>query len=272
MTTSVRSQSDLPASRSGERGLSGHLRRIGLPVGCTPEVTISPDEPPTWGIGAACWSKSVAVGVLVNGRERVTRQKRPVEAAEGVQGVSDRVGEGVDKVFSVRVGAAALPHVYVRPGDQWLLRSLAFRGLDRTWVRPTTRFMLVDMVAPRTLIVESVDGDSFTAIWSEKGKADRRVRFPMSLVAEDDKPLLLAGAIFYWSTGIQVGSTGQPQRVAELRFRRVVAPPPEVWDEARARAQEWFKGQGVGVITADNVEELNDYQSHTTRTAATSSC
>lgn len=80
--------------------------------------------------------------------------------------------------------------------------------------------------AARHMTVETIGDDFFTAIWEEEGQRDRRVRFPVGLIAADDLPVFRPGAEFYWMTGRQTDG-GQPKRVDELRFRRVPTPPAD---------------------------------------------
>ena len=105
----------------------------------------------------------------------------------------------------------------------------------------------------RALTVDEVDDNSFTAIWREDGSADRRVRFPMSLVARDDKLICEPGAELYWIAGEEVDN-GQPRRIDELRFRRKVGASKTVMELAQKRAREAIAAQEA--YQAEYLEEL----------------
>jgi hypothetical protein len=92
---------------------------------------------------------------------------------------------------------------------------------------------IVTVESPRlihTLTVESIGSDSFVATWLEKDQRDRRVRFPISMVAAADRDVFRVGAEFYWQSGRQIVD-GQPSHIDELRFRRDPGPTNEELDE-----------------------------------------
>lgn len=238
-------------------GLSAPSHRYGLePTGRVLPITVGVEHYTVREFGRSrSMAKVDVVESLTSGFIKGIRESDKVEITIRL------VGEGVDKDFGVRIGAAALPHPHVRPGDKWM-RKIA-TNVNLHTVRPSTMFILENTSTPRTLDVESVDSDSFTAIWREKGSPDRRVRFPLALVAASDRELVQVGAILYWSSGIKTGADGQPQSVNLLRFRRMVEMPREVWDEAEAKAMDWFKGEGV--ITKDDLtsfRKTGDRDSH----------
>jgi hypothetical protein len=50
-----------------------------------------------------------------------------------------------------------------------------------------------------------------------------RAEIPFEEVPDADHPLVVPGAVFYWSIGYQVEPTGQKTSISDIRFRRVPA-------------------------------------------------
>jgi len=96
----------------------------------------------------------------------------------------------------------------------------------------------------RTLTVETIGTDNFTAIWEQEGQPDRRVRFPKSLVAAADRDLFRVGAEFYWHVGRQI-IEGQPGQIDELRFRRESGPTQAELHKYRQLAEQAIAAQEI---------------------------
>jgi len=87
--------------------------------------------------------------------------------------------------------------------------------------------------------VQRVDEDSFVALVQDQleDHPEEEVEFPTSDVAEVDGPLLMPGAIFYWSIGYRDRHGGPRRRESTIRFRRLPRPSQtEIAD-----ADEWAR-------------------------------
>lgn len=101
--------------------------------------------------------------------------------------------------------------------------------------------------------VETVDleAQTFTALVSSEIHTGTReaAEFTFDEISEDDRALIQAGAIFYWSVGYQIDEFGGRSTASVVRFRRVHHWRPKEIREARARASEyadWFLGDAAG--------------------------
>ena len=100
--------------------------------------------------------------------------------------------------------------------------------------------------------VETVNPDSFTALYSDPEHGDRRVRFSATHVAPSDHRLLAEGAVFYWITGTERDASGDVVLISYLRFRRTPRMSPlqlQRLDEAAREAIEL--GGGVPITEED---------------------
>jgi len=68
--------------------------------------------------------------------------------------------------------------------------------------------------------VETVLADRFSAIFTDPGDTDKRVRFLLKNVAPADRPLLREGAVFYWITGTTRDANGDVVTKTYIRFKR----------------------------------------------------
>lgn len=74
-------------------------------------------------------------------------------------------------------------------------------------------------------VVDKVKGKNFTAITrdlSTPGNPDERVTLAFADVNDEDRHLVVAGAVFYWSIGYAVSPAGQRTRSSLIRFRRLL--------------------------------------------------
>ena len=54
-----------------------------------------------------------------------------------------------------------------------------------------------------------------------RDRAEEEAQFPMADVSDDDRPLVVAGAVFRWTIGLQRLPGGTKQRISQLVFRRL---------------------------------------------------
>ena len=118
----------------------------------------------------------------------------------------------------------------------------------------THRVLLKDALSPRTLQVETIERDAFTAILNHVGQRSRRLRFPINLVAPGDRSLLREGAVFYWATGVLTDETGQPRHVTQIQFQRLVAPPDSERNRAAVEARELIVGRSWSLLTESELD------------------
>ena len=102
-------------------------------------------------------------------------------------------------------------------------------------------------------------------IWREKGKqTDESVS--LTFVAAGDKSLVKAEPFWYWSTGIQVGLNGQPQRstisASVVRWSR-----PE--NSGTRRKHEPTTGSKASIITEADVDIMHNEAQQTEVVAST---
>lgn len=170
-------------------------------------------------------------------------------------------------VQSCRGGMATIPLLVDQPFTHDALGPVPLANLVRDvwstwWVRrlagcrcgslrvtdapaPPRRVVLAGQREPRTLRVESVREDKFSAVLSEAGIPDRRITFPRRMVASADAGMLRPGSVFYWSNWWEQDETGERRFVQALRFRRHVEPSAEDLDQARVAALDLLKRLGA---------------------------
>lgn len=75
-------------------------------------------------------------------------------------------------------------------------------------------------------VVEEVEGEEFFARLSDRTNPAREqevATFECAEVSTDDLPLLVPGAVFYWSISYRVARHGQKTRTSSIKFRRLPA-------------------------------------------------
>ncbi len=86
--------------------------------------------------------------------------------------------------------------------------------------------------------VTEVDGDTFTArltdLTADKSVAEEEADFLVDDITDDDRQLLVPGAIFRWAVGYQRSSGGSKKRVSHIVFRRL----PMLTEKDAAEAKE----------------------------------
>lgn len=65
---------------------------------------------------------------------------------------------------------------------------------------------------------------------------EERTEIDLDEVSEFDRPLIEPGAVFYWSLGYRVRTSGQREGMSVIRFRRLPTWTPEELDEAERAA------------------------------------
>ena len=88
----------------------------------------------------------------------------------------------------------------------------------------------VEEVRERSFVARLFDGQNFTAP-VEEAEIDK------DEIGPSDLPLLVPGAIFYWTLGYIDSSGGQRSRSSDLRFARFSKPDSEMIELAKAKAQ-----------------------------------
>jgi len=77
-------------------------------------------------------------------------------------------------------------------------------------------------------LVDRTAGDSLETEYTE---------FPIADVSDDDKNLLIIGAVFRWVIGYQRARGGTKRRVSQITFRRMPAWSPKELKEAEKTAK-----------------------------------
>jgi hypothetical protein len=96
----------------------------------------------------------------------------------------------------------------------------------------------------RVCRVESILSDRFTAIFSETGLPDQRVRFMLTRVAHSDRNLLCEGAIFYWILGTERDESGDLKSASFIRFRRTPRMSPRQLQRLDKLAEDAIRAGG----------------------------
>lgn len=136
-------------------------------------------------------------------------------------------------------------------GDAWP-EPLGDAFRSRTETRRDAAFVQLPMpIKPRTRqfvsfhplqewegTVTDVEGDTFTArltdLTAGKSVAEEEADFLVDDITDDDRQLLLPGAIFRWAVGYQRSSGGSKKRVSHIVFRRL----PMLTEKDAAEAKE----------------------------------
>lgn len=129
--------------------------------------------------------------------------------APAEQNDSARVGEGVAKGLMMLKAAPLPPHRF---------RSLqAWEGT-----------------------VNLVGATMFTARLFDRARPgeEEAAEFELSEISEDDRPLVVAGSVFYWDVGY-LDTPGGRRCASEIRFRRLPAWTREELEVARREAAEF---------------------------------
>jgi hypothetical protein len=58
---------------------------------------------------------------------------------------------------------------------------------------------------------------------TDASRPEEAAAFPLDEVPEPDRPLVVPGAVFYWTIGYETAPTGTRKTVSMLRFRRLPA-------------------------------------------------
>lgn len=73
-------------------------------------------------------------------------------------------------------------------------------------------------------VVRSVSTDDLVAVLydlTDLSRSEEEATFPLEEVSDSDRAFVEPGAVFYWSIGYRTSSTGQKERVSQIRFRRL---------------------------------------------------
>jgi hypothetical protein len=86
---------------------------------------------------------------------------------------------------------------------------------------PDYRFQLLQQWE---CVVRSVSTREFVAVLydlTDRCRAEEEAIFPLEEVPDSDRPFVEPGSVFYWSIGYRTSSTGQKDRISQIRFRRL---------------------------------------------------
>ncbi|WP_309775537.1 hypothetical protein [Nitrobacter vulgaris] len=90
--------------------------------------------------------------------------------------------------------------------------------------------------------VSTIAEGSFTARLVDKTKGnsveDEEADFPIDDLTDEDRQLLVPGAVFRWVIGYQRTMSGTKRRVSQITFRRLPAWTRRELQHARSRAEE----------------------------------
>ena len=87
--------------------------------------------------------------------------------------------------------------------------------------------------------VEQVGATTFNArLFDRTSSEEETAEFELSEISEDDRPLVVTGAVFYWDVGYLITPGGR-RRASEIRFRRLPAWTREELETARREAAEF---------------------------------
>lgn len=100
--------------------------------------------------------------------------------------------------------------------------------------------------------VETVLVDRFSAIFTDPGDTDKRVRFLLKNVAPADRSLLREGAVFYWITGTTRDSNGDVVTKSYIRFKRTPRVTADELDELDQMAADVIQAAGGVPIEYDD--------------------
>jgi hypothetical protein len=106
----------------------------------------------------------------------------------------------------------------------------------------------------RVCRVEEIYPDEFTAIFSEPGLVDQRVKFQRNRVAPSDYHLLQQGAVFYWFTTEEKDLSGEIISTSHIRFRRRPRLSREEAKELEKMAVEAITAGGGSPISDEDLE------------------
>jgi len=134
-------------------------------------------------------------------------QSRPAQARE-TTGLS-----GTDQ--GTRIGAV---DAWLREhtSDDFIVQPVANRGP----ATPQSRFRSLQSWEGRVI---EVCKDSFVAVLEDLTMpgTEEQVELDLGDVSPDDGPLVVPGAVFYWSIGYREDPSGARSRSSELRFQRL---------------------------------------------------
>lgn len=95
---------------------------------------------------------------------------------------------------------------------------------------------------------DAAHGDQFRAVIRDltcPANPEEEVELSVDEVSPSDRPLMVKGAVFYWTIAYETTAEGQLKRVSLLRFRRLPVWTRGQIDRARLRAHRWVRAFGV---------------------------
>ena len=145
-----------------------------------------------------------------------------------------------------------VPRTQVREPQNIPTASPANRGAGDDLPESGTVVRLEEKV--RVCRVETVQADRFTAIFSEPGLPDQRVRFPRSRVAPSDLHLLREGAVLYWIIVTEKDLSGDLVSKWFVRFRRTPRLSQQQISELSDLADEAIRAGGSTPVTDEDLD------------------
>jgi len=97
--------------------------------------------------------------------------------------------------------------------------------------------------------VVEVDKRGFRAVVVDQTAqlADETGYFPFEEISDDDRPLIIVGAVFYWAIGYRVDESRRRSRLSQIRFQRL----PTWSQEELERIQERVVPLDISVDDAE---------------------
>ena len=93
-------------------------------------------------------------------------------------------------------------------------------------------------------VVTGTTKDSFFAELQDLGESSlplEVVEVAIEEVSKDDRPMLVEGAVFYWSIGYETSPGGQLKRMSEIRLRRTPRWTKRTLELAKKQGEELFE-------------------------------
>lgn len=160
------------------------------------------------------------------------------------------------------VGTVALPpdpKLQYESLEQTLETSMS-EGLSNAPEKPPdSRIVPMPLVSPPDYrfqllqqwegLVSSVSDRDFTAVLrdlSNPSQPDEEATFSLEETSEQDKGLVVPGAIFYWVIGYRTSASGQKTRSSDLRFRRLPVWTRSEINRLAKKAAEFEEVLGIG--------------------------
>ena len=199
--------------------------------------------------GAAQTSRpSTEVGVVDRSRSRMLRIAERVEDLRRAGRLRTNRWHATEHAANDADGSSA---GFVRPvsGDDFIIDTPEEKNPD------ISAFVLEQYFDGSVLSV-NLEGDCFEARIVDRSASnpDEEAEFLFDEISQDDRPLIVPGALFTWHIGLQ-RRRGTSMRVSDIRFRRLPPLSKEDLDSARTKGSQLSERLKVLNERADNWTE-----------------